>query len=344
MRKEIIASVAVAGSVAAFAMFNMNALPNGTSFLAQGHDEVTLAFNNYLAKYGKSYATKEEFNYRLEQFKNTYHTIMHHNMMNGDEGYSMTINKFSDYTPAEFKKMMGYKASLHKPSNDATHLNDTDLPASVDWRAKGAVTPVKNQGQCGSCWSFSTTGAVEGINQITTGSLLSFSEQQLVDCSGSFGNMGCNGGLMDDAFQYIVKNKLELESDYSYKGVDGKCKVDESKGKVQLKGYKDVQANSPKQLMAALANQPVSVAIEADTSVFQSYSTGIISSSACGTNLDHGVLVVGYGTEAGKDYYILKNSWGADWGEKGFFRIARDASKNGPGICGLQMQPSYPTM
>jgi C1A family cysteine protease len=241
MRKEIIASVAVAGSVAAFAMFNMNALPSSSSFLAQGHDEVTLAFNNYLAKYGKSYATKEEYNYRLEQFKNTYHSIMHHNMMNGNDGYTMTLNKFSDYSPAEFKKMMGYKASLYKPSNAVVHLDDTTLPASVDWRTSGAVTPVKNQGQCGSCWSFSATGAVEGINKIKSGTLLSFSEQQLVDCSGSYGNMGCNGGLMDYAFSYLQKYKSELESDYSYKAVDGTCKYNASAGKITLKGYGDVQ-------------------------------------------------------------------------------------------------------
>ena len=115
-------------------------------------------------------------------------------------------------------------------------------------------------------------------------------------------------------------------------------------GKLQLKGFADVQPNSPTQLMAALAMQPVSIAIEADTDIFKTYNGGIISSTDCGTKLDHGVLLVGYGTEDGRDYWIVKNSWGADWGEKGYFRIARDASQDGPGICGVQMQPSYPTM
>jgi len=269
---------------------------------------------------------------------------MNHNMMNAaTEGYTMTINKFSDMTPEEFKKMMGYKADLAQPTNDVITLNEVGLPDSVDWRTQGAVTPVKNQGQCGSCWSFSATGSVEGINKIKSGTLVSVSEQQLVDCSTKEGNQGCNGGLMDLAFKYVESHKLETESDYPYKAVDGKCKVDESKAVVGITGFKDVTPKSPAQLQAAVAQQPVSVAIEADTEVFQSYSQGIISSTGCGTSLDHGVLVVGYGSESGKDYWILKNSWGEDWGEKGFFRILRE-SKSGPGICGLQLQASYPTI
>jgi len=238
--------LAVAGTVAAFALFNMNALPAHSSFLAGPSDEVTQAFNSFCAKFGKNYATKEEYNVRLEQFKSTYHTIMNHNMMNSaTDGFTMTINKFADMTPTEFKKMMGYRAADHKQSNDATVLPTDNLPDSVDWRTKGAVTPVKNQGQCGSCWSFSTTGSVEGANFIKTGKLVSLSEQQLVDCSSSFGNQGCNGGLMDDAFQYIEATPLESESDYPYTAQDGKCKANKAKEQVQIKSYNDVQANSP---------------------------------------------------------------------------------------------------
>jgi C1A family cysteine protease len=148
---------------------------------------------------------------------------------------------------------------------------------------------------------------------------------------------------MDAAFDYVKTNKLELEADYQYTAQDGTCAYKAAKGKVQLTGHKDVAPNTPAQLEAAVAKGPVSVAIEADTDVFQSYNNGIISSAACGTQLDHGVLVVGYGEQSGKKYWILKNSWGADWGEKGFFRIAKDA-KSGPGICGLQSEPSYPTL
>jgi C1A family cysteine protease len=341
--KQIIATVAVAGAAATLALYNMNAMPSGSSFLAGPQNEVEAAYNSYLAKYHKSYGTKEEYNFRLSVFSNNYHKIMSHNMLNaGKEGYQMGVNKFTDMTAAEFKKRLGYRPKQNR-QRKVEILHETASPSSVDWRSKGAVTPVKDQGQCGSCWAFSTTGSVEGINQISTGKLLSLSEQQLVDCSGSFGNEGCDGGLMDDGFQYVEKNALELESDYPYTAEDGSCSYKSGKGKVSVKGYKDVKANSPTQLEAAVAQQPVSVAIEADTDVFQSYTSGIISSSACGTNLDHGVLVVGYGTENGKDYWILKNSWGSDWGEKGFFRILK-TTKTGPGICGLQSEPSYPTM
>jgi len=233
--------------------------------------------------------------------------------------------------------MQGYKPTL-KTSDDETRsttvFSEVGVPASVDWRTS-AVTGVKNQGSCGSCWAFSSTGAIEGINKIKTGSLISLSEQQLVDCSKSYGNLGCNGGLMDNAFKYAKANKLETEADYPYTGKGATCGYVASKGKVSLSGLTDVTANSGSQLQAAVAQQPVSVAIEADKAVFQSYKSGIITSTACGTTLDHGVLVVGYGTESGTDYWILKNSWGTTWGEKGYFRILRSAG-SGPGICGLQ--------
>jgi C1A family cysteine protease len=245
-------------------------------------------------------------------------------------------------TKDEFKMRLGYKAALKNSKGDYVKLADAAADA-VDWRTLNAVTGVKDQGQCGSCWAFSATGSIEGAYAIKNKNLVSFSEQQLVDCSTDEGNMGCNGGLMDYAFTYVESAKLETESDYPYTAQDGDCDYSASKGKVELKGFKDVTPNSPSQLQAAVALGPVSVAIEADTSVFQSYSSGIISSTGCGTQLDHGVLVVGYGTDAGKDFWILKNSWGTQWGEKGFFRVAR-SSKTGPGICGLQMQPSYPTL
>ena len=236
------------------------------------------------------------------------------------------------------KKMNGYKPVANNATNVVV-LSEEDLADSVDWRTKGAVTPVKNQGQCGSCWAFSTTGSVEGAMFIKTGSLQSYSEQQLVDCSGSYGNMGCNGGLMDNAFQYIEKNPLELESAYPYTARDGTCSYVATKGSGLVANYADVTPNSPSQLTAAIAQAPVSVAIEADQIAFQMYTSGVIT-KGCGQNLDHGVLAVGYGTDAtAGPYFIVKNSWGASWGNKGYVNIGAGSSN----VCGILSAASYPT-
>merc|ERR1719253_1416561 len=211
--------------------------------------------------------------------------------------------------------MKGYR---HQERPTLRSLNEKTLPTtnladSVDWVSKGAVTPVKNQGQCGSCWAFSTTGSTEGANFLKTGTLKSFSEQELVDCAQSFGNQGCNGGLMDDGFKYIESKGDVLETTYPYTGKTGTCSSSKTSNPVvKVSGYKDVQANSASQLKAAVQQQPVSVAIEADQSGFQFYKSGVFSGT-CGTSLDHGVLVVGYGTDSGKKYWKVKNSWGATW-------------------------------
>ena len=216
------------------------------------------------------------------------------------------------------------------------------VPKAVDWVTAGAVTPVKDQGQCGSCWAFSTTGAIEGASAIATGKLTSMSEQQLVDCAGDYGNHGCNGGLMDNAFTYVMDNGLCSESAYGYTAVKGTCAYDTCGTKYHITGCQDVPASNELALREAVAKQPVSVAIEADTRVFQLYRSGVITSSECGTNLDHGVLTVGYGEDNGVKYWKVKNSWSTSWGEAGYVRIGRSESQKSDGICGIAMQPSYP--
>jgi len=217
-------------------------------------------------------------------------------------------------------------------------------PASVDWEAAGKVTPVKNQGQCGACWAFSATGSTECQVAIATGKLVSLSEQQLIDCSVAEGNLGCDGGEMDAAFQYIQKEGgLCTEQAYPYKAQDGKCESTTC-GTLydKISTYKDVTKRNEQALEDAVALGCVSVAIEANQFAFQYYSSGVLTGE-CGTQLDHGVLAVGYGTTDGQEYWKVKNSWGTSWGENGYVLICKDCDKNGDqGECGIYDDPSYP--
>ncbi|XP_074566449.1 thiol protease SEN102-like [Curcuma longa] len=266
-----------------------------------------------------------------------------------DVPYKLRLNEFGDMTNQEFRAVYaGSKVAHHRSLRGERQEEEgggscssvCGLPTSVDWRTKGAVTAIKNQGQCGSCWAFSTVASVEGINQIKTNQLISLSEQQLVDCDTKYNN-GCNGGLMDYAFEYIKENGgLTTEENYPYTAEDGTCSKENSPA-VTIDGYKDVPANNENALMAAVANQPVSVAIDAGGSSFQFYSEGVFT-GPCGTDLDHGVAIVGYGaTKDGTKYWIVKNSWGTEWGESGYVRMKRGVSaKNG--LCGIAMEASYP--
>jgi len=277
------------------------------------------------------------------------------------EGNSFTVgvNKFADLTNAEFaSKYLGYKVpNATELYGGAPYLGEHVLteepPASVDWTTQGAVTAIKDQGQCGSCWTFSATGALEGAWKIAGHDLISLSEQQIVDCDHSLlpPTMGCNGGSMGAAFSYVEKSGLCLEESYAYEAATKSCRASQCSDGIPKGGVTGWKGLAPigrvipaslKTMMSAVAQQPVSVAIEADKDVFHFYTGGVVTGD-CGSMPDHGVLVVGYGTDASLGaYWRIKNSWGADWGEEGFVRIAR--GKGGKGECSVLNSPSYPVV
>jgi C1A family cysteine protease len=269
--------------------------------------------------------------------------------------FSLGHNQFSGMDTEDFSEyLLLSKNEYSSPNLRREPMDDiVGLPSSVNWVTSGAVTPVKDQGQCGSCWSFSTTGALEGAYYIKYGKLQSFSEQQLVDCD-TYKNggkdFGCNGGLMDNAFSWINKNGgLCSESAYPYVSGDtktaGTCQKSCSiVANSKVTSFVDVTPSSDSAMMTALSKQPVSVAIEADQREFQLYKSGVFTAS-CGTTLDHGVLAVGYGSETGGDYYLVKNSWGTSWGENGYIKLGRGSSYNkGAGQCGILLEASYPVL
>jgi len=255
----------------------------------------------------------------------------------------LAINKFADLTAHEFKQT--YTGCARYESNQEfvqEHTLEVEeigaLPKSVDWRNKGAVTPVKNQGQCGSCWTFSTTGVLEGHYFLKNNNLLSFSEQQIVDCDTDT-NQGCNGGWPYLAVEYAAENGLELESDYPYTAQDGTCQYKKKEAYQVASNYSFVTANSTVGLKTALVSQPVSVLIEADQDVFQFYSSGVIK-TGCGANLDHAVLAVGYQKVGLLEAFIVKNSWGTEWGDEGYVYISSIGTfNNHQGMCGILAQP-----
>ena len=304
-------------------------------------------FSNFKEVFTKNYDTYDEMILRFKIFSSNVRVMIEHNN-DKTQTFTMGINQFTDLTSQEFKNqyVSGLNGNLKSYGCKSFSSSGNNLPSSIDWRTKGAVTSVKNQGQCGSCWTFSATGAVEGAWAISTGKLIDLSEQELVDCAKgvAYGSHGCSGGQMEGAFKYIMENGQCSNSAYPYLSgdtkLDGTCKTCSSVAHVN--SCFDVKPNDQISLKGAVAKQPIAIAIEADTKYFQSYSSGILTSTSCGTTLDHGVLIVGYGTENNIDYYLVKNSWGETWGDAGYVKIARTSSTNDAGICGIAMNPSFP--
>lgn len=310
------------------------------------------SFEEFKATYNRTYKNADdELNHRFIYDMNLRY-IMNENRKG--HSYRLDINEFADIHPDVF--FNNFRKTIDQPPTQYIYFDESNfsnqslqfnLPTNVDWVTKGAVTPIKNQQQCGSCWSFSTTGAIEGIHAITTGNLVSLSEQQLVDCSTGYGNMGCNGGMPIWAYQYVIQNHgICAEDTYPYTAHDGTCHTCTPIAKIN--GYVNVTAYSGDALRQAIAKQPVSVVIQADQSIFQFYNSGVVT-TGCGNQLDHAVLAVGYGTtETGQPYYKIKNSWGTTWGVNGYIYLGAGKSDNaqnqGSGVCGVLSMPTYPTM
>ncbi|CAN1140016.1 Senescence-specific cysteine protease SAG39 [Linum perenne] len=305
-------------------------------------------FEAWIAKNGRVYEDAGDKARRFKIFKKNVGFVNHFNKF-GNSTYKLAVNQYADLTNKEFMAAKtGYKkpTNLVKvgPSSSFKYENASSVPDTMDWRTKGAVNPIKDQGQCGGCWAFSAVAAVEGLMKISTGKLVSLSEQELIDCDKTTNDQGCNGGFMDDAFQYVQSKGLTTESNYPYTAADGTCNtIKANPSSAKINGYEDVPANDEKSLLKAAANQPISVAIDASGSAFQFYSSGVFTGD-CGTNLDHGVAVVGYGTsdDGSSKYWLVRNSWGDSWGDNGYIKMQRDVDAK-EGLCGIAMSASYPT-
>jgi C1A family cysteine protease len=286
-------------------------------------------FQKFLIKYNKKYNTIAEYFLRYNVFKKNLKRFSQNKA-----SYKMGINQFTDLTPTEFRK--GYlnldMKLVNKINYKKVSVNSkNDAPESWNWVDKGVFGPVKDQGYCGSCWAFSTMGNIEALNAMKTKEYVALSEQQLVDCDTEY-DQGCNGGLMEYAFAYLVEKGCMTEKDYPYVGYDDTCHYDESKVFLRIDSWLMLDTQDENEIKEFLyTNGPLAIAINADP--FQYYTGGIIDEdewSCDPEGLNHGVVLVGYGNESGVDYWIIRNSWGDYWGEDGYVRVAR-----GKGTCGV---------
>jgi len=297
-------------------------------------------FLEWTRTYGKSYSA-EESEARFQIFKDNLNYIQKHNedYNRGLSTFTLAMNRFGDLTNEEFKRTM-LTVKSRKPGK-ISYPEDAELPVTWDWTKRGGVTPVPNQEQCGSCWCFAALGAVETCHFIQTGTLVALSAQQLMDCSGNFGNQGCNGGLMDSAFQYIIANKgIDTEACYPYVAQQNdNCTYKASCCGSTVTSFVDLPPGNETALQYATYKNSIAVGIDAGEYSFQFYSTGVYYEPKCNANeLDHSPLVVGWGVAKGLEYWNVRNSWGTDWGMKGYIWMSRNKDNN----CGIASEASYP--
>jgi C1A family cysteine protease len=311
-------------------------------------DQNDFDFVNYIAKHGKSYTDLNEYNLRFERFRAMDQAIKHFTETETSSQHGH--NFLSDYTHEEYSKMLGLKNIARDNTTDKGHnffTSQATAPESVDWRSvtPAVVNPVKDQGQCGSCWAFSAVASMESAHAIFNGTLLSLSEQNLVSCSFLQGNLGCNGGMYARAWNYSNGHPLELESAYPYTSgttmKSGSCTYNSSLGQIKATSHTSVGTDNTS-IMNAIAQQPVSIAVDAETAYFQSYTSGVLTNAAaCGTTMDHAIQAVGYGQDPTYGgYYIVRNSWSASWGDQGYVNIGMAPA---PGICGMNQDIMFPT-
>ncbi|XP_047677241.1 procathepsin L-like isoform X2 [Tachysurus fulvidraco] len=307
-----------------------------------------LEFSAWKSKFGKIYKSAEEEIQRKMIWMENLKLVIEHNMQadQGIKSFRLGMTYFADMDNQEYRNTV-FKGCLNSfkmttGNSTATFLRgESVLPKTVDWVKEGYVTEVKDQHECGSCWAFSATGSLEGQTRKKMGKLVSLSEQQLVDCSGKYGNFGCMGGWMNTAFEYIRDNNgIYTEESYPYEGKDNDCRFITDTVGATCNGYVNIKSKDEKALQEAVTFiGPISVAIDAGHISFQLYKSGIYDEPDCSSiGLNHGVLAVGYGRKQNKDYWLVKNSWGLNWGDKGYIKMPRKKHNQ----CGIDTNASYP--